>query len=166
MIFMSQSGICDRAKEVAWAEWYRDHLRVMRTVSGVTTASRHTTGSPNWPPSLAMYSVLSSEVFDDPYYLTIRGMGSWLSLIDRRYYQRNLFEGLDTAPVVPPGHVLLVTDRDAPIDTPHGVSFIWLRSVGLDRSTPYRGIAVIPANHAERLCIGSCVAVYVPSAKD
>jgi hypothetical protein len=163
VIFMSQSGIIDCAKDAAWDEWYREHLRVMRRVSGITSANRYMTGTPGWPPSLAMYSVVSPAVFDDPYYLSIRGMGNWLPLIDRRYYRRNLFEGLDAAPAVTPGQVLLVTDQESPVDTPHEFSFLWLRSVGLDRSTPWRGIAVAPARDAERLRAVDGIAVYVPS---
>ena len=45
-----------------------------------------------------MYSVASPNVFDDPYYQSVRGMGEWLTLIDRRYYRRNLFAGAERAP--------------------------------------------------------------------
>jgi len=160
---MSQSGIIDRAKDAAWDEWYREHLRVMRRVNGITSATRYKTSTPDWPPSLAMYSVASPAVFEDPYYLSVRGMGDWLPLIDRRYYRRNLFEGLETAPAVRPGQVLLVTDQPAPVDTLQTIPFCWLRSIGLDRSTPWRGIAVAFARDTEWLREASGVAVYVPS---
>lgn len=163
MIFMSQSGITDSSKDAAWDEWYREHLRVMRRVNGITSANRYKTGTPGWPPSLAMYSVVSPAVFEDPYYLSIRGMGNWLPLIDRRYYRRNLFEGLYAAPAVNPGQVLLVTDQQAPVDTLDTIHFTWLKSVGLDQSTPWRGIAVAPAHEAEWLRAESGVAIYVPA---
>lgn len=162
MIFISQSGITDRSQEPAWAEWYCEHLRIMRTVDGISSASRYTTDTPGWPPSLAMYSIRSPAVFEDARYQRVRGMGEWLSLIDRRYYQRNLFEGLELAPEVPPGQVLLVIDRDSPVDTLKTVSFSWLKSVGLDRSTPYRGIAVVPAEETARLRAMNDVAFYLP----
>jgi hypothetical protein len=163
MIFMSQSGITDATLEPAWAEWYREHLRIMRTVDGIDSARRYLTRSPSWPPSLAMYSLRSLAVFDDPHYQRIRGMGEWLALIDRRHYKRNVFEGLESAPDVLPGQALLVTDRESPGPAVDGVCFSWLRCVGLDRSTPYRGIAVVSEGQAAALDVDG-MAVYLPSA--
>ncbi len=70
----------------------------MLTVPGVSSAQRFVTDTPGYSPSLAIYTMAGPGVFDDPYYLSVRGMGEWLPLIDRRYYQRNLFAGLDRAP--------------------------------------------------------------------
>ena len=169
MIFMSQSGITDPTQEPQWAQWYVEHLRVMRTVDGITSAERFQTKAPGWPPSLAMYSIRSPEVFVDPYYQKIRGMGPWLSLIDKRFYQRNLFEGVGQAsimaPEVPAGSVFVVTDQAQPELDPQepafeGVTFTWLRAVGLDQSTPYRGISVIPHARAFSLPTRADVALY------
>jgi len=118
MIFTSQSGLSDPDREREWDRWYAEHLRVMVTVPGITSAQRFRTTSPGHPPSLAMYSVASSAVFDDPYYRSIRGMGEWQPLIDTRHYHRNLFSGLDVAPDVPEGAVLIVADRDRPTELP------------------------------------------------
>lgn len=169
MIFMSQSGITDPTQEPQWAQWYVEHLRIMRTVDGITSAERFQTTAPNWPPSLAMYSIRSPEIFVDPYYQKIRGMGPWLSLIDKRFYQRNLFEGVAQAnimaPEVPAGSVLVVTDQAQP-KLGHqepafgGVTFTWLRAVGLDQSTPYRGISVMPRTLAVDLPTRTDVALY------
>ena len=143
MIFISQSGLKDAAREADWDRWYLEHLRVMATVRGISSAQRFRTVTPGFPPSLAIYSVASAAVFDDPYYQSVRGMGEWAPLIDRRYYQRNLFAGLDTAPQVEPDQNLLVADRSEPGEPVPGVEFTWLQSVGIDRSTPYRGLAVV-----------------------
>jgi hypothetical protein len=169
MIFMSQSGITDPTQEPQWAQWYVGHLRIMRTVDGITSAERFQTKAPGWPPSLAMYSIRSPEVFVDPYYQKIRGMGSWLSLIDKRFYQRNLFEGVEQvsimAPEVPADYALVVTDQTQPTlahQEPafEGVTFTWLRAVGLDQSTPYRGISVMPHARALGLSARADVALY------
>lgn len=149
MIFMSQSGITDPAKHAEWSAWYVEHLRIMRSVDGIDSAERFQTTAPNWPPSLAMYSIRSAEVFVDPYYLKIRGMGPWAGLIEKRFYQRNLFEAVSPgssaliAPEVPPQSALVVTDQIQPHLEIEGLKLLWLKSVGLDQSTPYRGIAVI-----------------------
>ena len=164
MIFMSQSGLTDPFREDEWARWYVEHLRVMRTVDGIDSAERFISDAPGWPPSLAMYTIRSAAVFDDPYYQKIRGMGSWLPLIDRRYSRRNLFAGAERAPTVPAGSVLLVTDGDTPTNESAGVSWTWLKSVGLDCSTPYRGIAVATQEAARALPACGNFAVYRQSA--
>jgi hypothetical protein len=162
MIFMSQSGLSDPGREPEWDAWYAEHLRVMVTVPGISSAQRFKTDSPGYSPSLAMYSVASADVFADPYYQRVRGMGEWLPLIDKRHYHRNLFAGLDAAPDVPADRALVVLDRERPTELP-GVTLIWLETVGLDRSTPYRGIAVVARAAAQALAEHD-VGVYRPVA--
>lgn len=162
MIFMSQSGLLDRTREAEWDEWYVEHLRIMETVDGIHSARRYKSDSQGYPPSLAMYFVDSSAVFDDPYYQRIRGMGEWLPLIDRAFYRRNLFEGLTAPPEVSADHVLWLVDRGVPDLVLDDIGFTWLRSVGLDRSTAYRGIAVVPSGKDAALAHGAGVAIYKP----
>jgi hypothetical protein len=104
-------------------------------------------------------------VFQDPYYLSVRGMGEWLPLIDRRYYKRNLFDGADAAPEVADGQFLLVADRDKPEIGRAGIEWRWLECVGVDRSTPYRGIAVVPSAVAERARRHAGIGVYEPASE-
>ena len=160
MIFNSQSGITDRAREADWAQWYFEHLRVMATVPGVFSAQRFIATHPGHPPSLAMYGVASAAVFQGEYYLSVRGMGEWLPLIDKRWYRRNLFDGLDAAPLVNDDQVLLVADRDAPDAV---LYFTWLKVAGIDRSTPYRGMAVVNKDAVPAL--PADVAIYVPASQ-
>lgn len=164
MIFMSQSGITDSTRERDWDAWYEEHLAIMATVPGVASAQRFKTTTAGSSPSLAMYSMASADVFRDPYYLSVRGMGEWLPLIDKRYYRRNLFEGAQFAPDVDDGSFLLVADRDKPETGRAGIEWTWLECVGIDRSTPYRGIAVVPSAVAERARRHAGIAVYVPAS--
>ena len=163
MIFMSQSGITDPGREGDWDRWYVEHLDIMVSVPGVVSAQRFKTVTPGHPPSLAMYSVASPSVFEDPYYQSIRGMGEWLALIDRQHYRRNLFEGLDHAPKVPEDRVLLVADRHAPDDDLAGIDWTWLQCVGIDRSIPYRGVAIVDPAAARALTPTHSIALYRPS---
>ena len=163
MIFMSQSGITDRARDADWARWYFEHLRIMATVPGVFSAQRFTTTHPRHPPSLAMYGVASADVFKGEYYLSVRGMGEWLPLIDKQWYRRNLFDGLDVAPAVNEDQVLLVADRDVPDDSLAALHFTWLTVAGIDRSTPYRGITVV--NNSMPHGLPGNVAVYAPASR-
>lgn len=164
MIFMSQSGLVDTSCQAEWDAWYLEHLAIMATVPGVLSAQRFATTSAGHPPSLGLYTVTSPDVFNGAYYQSVRGMGSWLPLIAREHYRRNLFEGLDRAPEVGAGQVLLLEDLEA---VPAGdASAPWhgghcLRSVGLDRSTPCRFVQVVP-DAAVHLPHRAQVAVYRP----
>jgi hypothetical protein len=162
MIFMSQSGLTDPGREADWDRWYIEHLRVMASVNGVDSAQRFKTTAAGYSPSLAMYSMESAAVFGDPYYLSIRGLGEFLPLIDRRHYHRNLFAGLDLAPAVTSDQVLLVWDAPAPRELP-GIEFTWLEAVAVDKSTPYRGIAVVEASRTLSALSSANVARYVPA---
>lgn len=162
MIFMSQSGLTDSSRESDWDRWYIDHLKLMASVPGIASAQRFKTSDRGYSASLAMYSVESPKVFEDPYYLSVRGMGEWLPLIDRNQYKRNLFDGLERAPAVAQGSFLLVADREQPEVGRAGIEWTWLQCVGIDRSTAYRGIAVVPARVAERGGRHEAIAVYAP----
>ena len=161
MIFNSQSGITDRTREADWSQWYFEHLRIMATVPGVFSAQRFVTTHPAHPPSLALYGVSNAEVFQGAYYLSVRGMGEWLPLIDRQWYRRNLFDSLARAPRVNGDEVLLVADRSAP-DAALPGTWAWLKVAGIDRSTPYRGLSVVSRNAVPALA--KDVAVYMPAS--
>ncbi len=160
MIFISESGLLDGSRDDEWDSWYVEHLRAMATVPGIFSAQRFRTDTSGSPPSLAMYSVASPRVFDDPYYLSVRGFREWQPRIDRQYYRRNLFAGLYHAPQVDEGAHLLVADCEQPGGASQGTEFVWLESVGLDRSTPYRGVAVFASTRTTPVDPG--VAVYRP----
>jgi hypothetical protein len=162
MIFMSQTGITDAAREAELDAWYVEHLRIMLTVKGVDSAQRFKTASAGHPPSLAMYSVAGAHVFQDPYYLSVRGMGEWMPLIDPQHYRRNLFEGLARAPEVRDDERLLVADRPRPEPNLLDLPWAWLECVGIDRSTPFRGIAVISGEIAQARLPAHDVGVYAP----
>ena len=159
---MSQSGLTDAGRESDWDRWYVRHLEIMVSVPGIASAQRFRTGTPGHPPSLAMYSVASPSVFQDPYYLSVRGMGEWLELIDRRYYRRNLFEGLERAPAVEKHELLLVADRHEPEPGLAGIDWTWLECIAIDRSTPYRGIAIADEGAVAKVIAAATVAVYRP----
>jgi len=162
MIFFSESGITEPSRKPEWDEWYKGHLAAMASVPGVLSAQRFAALDRGMPPSLAMYTVTSPSVFQSEIYLSVRGMGPWLGVVDETLHRRNLFDGAAAAPDVPEGGVLAVADCAAPL---RAEGFTWLRSAGLDRSTPYRGIAVLPDAAAGRrlaASAGGVVALYRP----
>ena len=161
MIFISQSGLTDPSRSEEWDAWYLEHLRVMLSVPAVVTAQRFLTDSPGYSPSLAMYTVPGPELFNDPYYLSVRGMGGWAEFIDKRYYHRNLFSGLDCAPAVTASERLIVADRSSEDAGLAGLGLTWLKCAGIDYSTPLRGIAVLEITAADKLQGGN-LGVYRP----
>jgi len=158
MIFFSESGLIEPSRRPEWDEWYKGHLAAMASVPGVLSAQRFAALDPGVPPSLAMYTVTSPAVFESEIYLSVRGMGPWVGLVDETQHRRNLFDGLDAAPGVEPGQVLAVADRPAP----GRKGLTWLRSAGIDHSTPYRGIAVLPDVASARRAFHGTVALYKP----
>ncbi len=162
MIFTSESGLTDPGRRDEWDAWYRGHLAAMVAVPGTSSAQRFRALDGGPPPSLAMYSVAAPEVFDSDIYRRTRGMGPFVAIVDERLHRRNLFAGLDAAPVVAMTGFLLVAHRDAA--GPHQHGLVCLRAVGLDRSTTYRGIAVLPdlaAGRAMAERVGAA-ALYAP----
>jgi hypothetical protein len=163
MIFTSESGLTDPSRLAEWDAWYRGHLAAMVAVPGVSSAQRFRALDDGPPPSLAMYTVASPAVFDSEIYLRTRGMGPFLPVVDQRLHRRNLFEGLDAAPEVPMGGILMLADRAAAGPAAPGI--VWLRAVAIDRSTPYRGTAVFRSLAAARAAaerLGGIVALYAP----
>ena len=94
-------------------------------------------------------------------------MGSWLDLIDKRYYKRNLFEGeregqAVVAPRLHRDQALIVTDQPTATFADCALPFVWLKTVGLDCSTPYRGIWVIAKDQLLSLSNHADLAIYLP----
>jgi RimJ/RimL family protein N-acetyltransferase len=158
MIFFSESALVEPSRRPEWDEWYKGHLAAMASVPGVLSAQRFAALDTGVPPSLAMYTVTSPAVFESNIYLQVRGMGPWVGLVDETLHRRNLFDGLASAPEIPDGGVLGIADRAAP-EALGGVT--WLSAAGLDRTTPYRGIAVF-ADAASARRAGGGAALYRP----
>lgn len=111
MIFMSQSGMTKPERQAEWDQWYMTHLQVMLTVNGIDSAQRFTLMQGENSPSLAMYTIASPDVFQDAYYLRIRGMGRVVAA-DRpsplgwcpcstAYLPLNYLTGFPAPPIVP-----------------------------------------------------------------
>jgi RimJ/RimL family protein N-acetyltransferase len=159
MIFFSESALIEPSRRPEWDEWYKGHLAAMTSVPGVVSAQRFAALDQGVPASLAMYTVTAPAVFDSAIYRQVRGMGPWLGLVDETQHRRNLFDGLDTAPEIPEGGVLAVADR-AVSEALAGVT--WLAAAGLDRTTPYRGIAVFRDVASARRALGGGTVLYRP----
>ena len=136
----------DAATEPAWHEWYAGYLRRLLSVPGLDSAQRFKALRHAPSRYLAMYSIESEAVYASEAYKNIGGGGSQSARFHHAYriWTRTLFEGADRAPVVAPAQKLLVWDR--PQRESAGAldaRVIWLRSVGLHQTVPWRALAVL-----------------------
>ena len=157
MIFTSESGLTAPNRLREWDEWYLGHLAAMAAVPGISSAQRFRALGEGVPPSLAMYTVASPEVFESEPYRRTRGMGPFVPVVEERLHRRNLFDGLDVAPEITADDILLVADR---AEAEAGqTELIWL-----DRSMAYRGIAVFRDLGSAREMAGRLgrAALYAP----
>jgi hypothetical protein len=163
-IYMVQHAFSRPDWEEEWNAWYGGNLKVLLSVQGFRTGQRFKAleGSP--PRYMAVYTVDSPEVFESAAYIGAGGGGS-NSTRFRPAYQvwiRNLFEGIDLAPRVGDGEYLVSVDSATGDDNVPGVALTGLNSTGFHKSTPYRGIGVVPRARAPGLREHRNVSIYEP----
>jgi hypothetical protein len=141
----------DPSTEQAWHDWYSGYLRKLVSVPGIHTAQRFKALGCTPSRYLAIYSIESEDVYSSAAYKRMGGGGSQSARFHHAYqtWTRNLFAGADRAPVVDEGQRVLVFDRDER-DRNHRLDprAVWLTSVGLHMTTPYRAFAVLEAAEA------------------
>ena len=154
MIYTVEQCINEPVSEAEWNQWSSEMKPVpmLMAVQGFTSAQRFKGLNDEKAPSIAVYSIVSADVLtSDDYFKNAKGgnLGSprWKPRL--KYWNRNLFDGLDQAPAVPMDSILVTMDADRPDAKLGDVRFTWLECVGLDRTTPYRGIAVLSRAQAE-----------------
>ncbi len=144
MIYMVEMDFPHPEREAEWHAWYLAHMRVLLTVPGFRASQRFTAIVATPSPYLALHEVASAALFDSDAYRSRGGptsVGEWRSL--QTNWHRNLLDGVDETPEVPAdAHLVLLRDaRDAAL--PAGIAILWLRGVGLDRTIPECGLAVV-----------------------
>ena len=146
MIYMVEITIGDPVVEIEWNAWYATYLKVLLGLPGFQTGQRFKIPGSSRAQYMAMYTVASPAVFESAQYKAAGGGGNASARFRPAYkdWRRNLFEAPGPAPNVPEGHVLLVADRPSP----GGAPFDWLTTVGLHKTTPFRGLAVLPATES------------------
>ncbi len=160
MIYMVEHTIGMPEMEGDWNAWYSGYLKVLMKVPGFLTTQRfHIPGS---RPSryMAMYTVESGDVFESAAYKSGGGGGTASERFRPAYqsWRRNLF-ATSRVPAVAQDQVLVIADSASPGATP----FEWWTTVGLHKTTPYRGVAVLSPDAAVSLVAGhSNWTVYTP----
>jgi hypothetical protein len=144
MIYMVEMDFPHPERLAEWHAWYLAHIRVLLTVPGFRASQRFEAVLPAPAPYLALHEVSGPEMFESPAYRSRGGPGStgeWRQL--QTNWRRNLLEGLDATPEVPPDGHLLLLDGRREVALPQGVAVTWLRGIGLDRTVEECGLAVL-----------------------
>lgn len=144
MLYVVELDFTEPTRKAEWDAWYMEHVDILLSVPGFHTAQRFVCLTPWSAPYLAIYTAESLEVFESAPYRARGGRdstGEWKSLMVN--WDRNVFAGIDRAPAVTAGQLLLLTEADPAAVASAQIDFSWLEVVGLDRTVPRRGLAVV-----------------------
>lgn len=147
MIYVVEMDFRNPAREHDWHVWYLEHTtHLVRTIPGFTGTQRFRCLTQSKSPWLAMHEVAGPQVFESKEYKAGGGpasTGEWAK--EHTNWQRNVFDGVAETPDVLFDQHLLMAEGDAALPQPFAAKAIRLNAVGLDRSSPRRSIAVVPA---------------------
>ena len=149
MIYITEMAFADRSRLAEWHAHYLRNIANLQTVPGFLASQRFEAVAQTLSPFSALHEIASPEVFESAIYKQRGGRGSngaWQA--DMIHWHRNLYAGLDATPDVADGSYLLFIDErrevaEREIALPPDVRMHWLNLVGLDRTIPHRGIAVL-----------------------
>lgn len=163
MIYMVEMALLDTARRTEWDAWYVAHQHRLLSIPGFRASQRFEAIHGATSPFVALHEVESPEVFTSPTYRATAGPGNtgeWQARMGN--WHRNLFAGLDHTPDVPADARLVVIEEDAVASLPDGAPVRWMHAVGLDRSVPRRGLAVLPPEAADTLVGAPDIRVLTP----
>jgi len=147
-----------------WNAWYEGNLKVLLSVPGIHTGQRFRTVG-DAPDYMAMYTLDSADVLESEAYRAAGGGGT-NSQHFRPAYQiwiRNLFEGISPAPGVASDQYLVMLDSPVADNAGLTLPLAWMKSVGLHRSTPCRGLVVVDGAQLDQARkLGPGVEVFRP----
>ena len=149
MIYITEMAFADPSRLAQWHAHYLRNIANLQTVPGFLASQRFESLAGTRSPFVAMHEIASADVFESAIYRQRGGRasnGEWQTLMTD--WHRNLYSGLDATPEVKDGAYLLLVDEkrevaEREIALPPGVRVHWLTLVGLDRTIPHRGIAVL-----------------------
>lgn len=164
MIYMVEMALLETARRAEWDSWYAAHQRRLLCIRGFRASQRFETIHPVESPFVALHEVDSPDVFTGPDYRANGGpnnTGEWQAKMG--HWHRNLF-GADHTPDVPLDARLVVVEEGIRRGLPEHLSVRWMEAVGLDRSVPRRGLAVMPPATADQFVGTPGVRVLKPIA--
>ena len=152
MIYMVEMALLDTGRRVEWDAWYVAHQHRLLSIPGFRASQRFEAIHAAESPFVALHEVDSPNIFTSSPYRAKAGpsnTGEWQSKMG--HWHRNLFSGLDHTPDVPMESRLVVVEEGGASAVAGHVAVQWMEAVGLDRSVPRRGLAVMPPATADGL---------------
>jgi hypothetical protein len=144
MIYMVEMDFPHPERLQEWHAWYLAHIRVLLSVPGFRASQRFQAVHPTPAPYLALHEVSGPEMFESAAYRDRGGpasTGEWREL--QTNWRRNLLDGIDETPDVPPDSQVLLLEGARDVALPPNMEVRWLRGVGLDRTVEECGLAVL-----------------------
>jgi hypothetical protein len=144
MIYMVEMALLEKERRAEWDAWYVAHQHRLLSIPGFRASQRFEAIHITESPFVALHEVDSPELFARPLYRANGGpsnTGEWQAKMG--HWHRNLF-GADHTPNVPMDARLVLVEEGSGQALPAHVSVRWMEAVGLDRSVPRRGLAVMP----------------------
>ena len=144
MIYMVEMALLDTSRRAEWDAWYVAHQHRLLSIPGFRASQRFEAIHPAPSPFVALHQIDSADVLTSPTYRVKAGptnTGEWQTKMNN--WHRNLF-ALDHTPDVAMATRLVVVETDGAAALPADTSVTWMDAVGLDRSVPRRGLAVMP----------------------
>ena len=151
MIYMVEMALLDTARRAEWDAWYVSHQHRLLAIPGFRASQRFEAIHAAASPFVALHEVDSADLFGGPTYRAMAGpsnTGEWREKMGN--WHRNLFAGVDHSPDVSMDARLVVVEHESPA-LPDDAPVQWMEAVGLDRSVPRRGLAVMSPLVADRL---------------
>jgi hypothetical protein len=149
LIYITEMAFADPARLDEWHAHYLRNIANLQTVPGFRASQRFEALADTPSPFSALHEIASADMFESAIYKARGGRASngvWQK--DMINWHRNLYAGLDETPDVADGTYLVFVDAkrevaEREIALPPRVEVHWLTLVGLDRTIPHRGIAVV-----------------------
>lgn len=148
MIYITEMAFADPARLAEWHAFYLRQIANLQTVPGFLASQRFESLAETVSPFTALHEIASADMFESAIYKQRGGRasnGAWQ--VDMINWHRNLYEGGATPEVADDAFLLFVDEKrevaEREIALPQGVEIDWLNLVGLDRTIPHRGIAVL-----------------------
>lgn len=149
MIYITENAFADPSRLKEWHAHYRRNIANLQTVPGFLASQRFEAIVDTRSNYCAVHDIASAEMFESEVYITRGGRqsnGDWQPLMT--HWHRNLYEWSGETPEVAPTSYLLLIDEkcevaERELALPRNADITWLKLVGLDRTKPHRGIAIV-----------------------
>ncbi|NJC70035.1 sugar ABC transporter [Planosporangium thailandense] len=164
MIYSVECSFAEPSREGEWNEFYSYRkLPALISVSGFHTSQRFKAISAGCPVYLAIHTIDGLDVLDGEEYHEKGGGNFARWQPDITDWHRNLYDGVDLAPDVTTGEILLLTSAGPDVLTRLGLTPQAMHAVAMERNPEHRWLASAPAADIPFLSqLPDAVHVYLP----